>query len=96
MKLTNAFVYIMGNKHATTYYVGMTNNLERRVREHKNNKSNFTSRYNLHCLLYYEVVKDINTAIKRENQLKNWRRTWKIELIQTINPEFKDLAVDWA
>jgi putative endonuclease len=95
MKLKKGFVYIMSNKHATTYYVGVTNNIERRVKEHKNSESNFTSRYNLHCLMYYETISDIKTAIKREKQLKNWHREWKIKLIQTINPEFKDLAADW-
>jgi putative endonuclease len=95
MKLTNAFVYIMSNKHATTFYVGMTNNVERRVRQHKNNESNFTSRYNLHSLVYYETVSDIKAAIKRENQLKNWKREWKMELIKSLNPLFKDLAADW-
>ena len=95
MKLTNAFVYIMSNKHATTFYVGVTNDLERRVREHKNNESIFTSQYNLHSLVYYEILSDINTAIRREKQLKGWRREWKIKLNQTENPVFKDLAADW-
>ena len=96
MKLTNAFVYIMSNKNATTYYIGVTNDLERRVREHKNNKSEFTTKYNLHSLVYFEIISDIDTAIKREKQLKNWNREWKIKLIQTTNPTFKDLAVDWV
>ncbi len=95
MKLTNSFVYIMSNKHTTTFYIGVTNDLERRVREHKNNCSSFSKRYNLHCLVYFEVLSDIETAIKREKQLKNWRRDWKIKLIQTVNPHFSDLAVDW-
>ncbi len=96
MKLTNAFVYIMSNKNATTYYIGVTNDLERRVREHKNNKSEFTTKYNLYSLVYFEIISDIDTAIKREKQLKNWNREWKIKLIQTTNPTFKDLAVDWV
>jgi putative endonuclease len=95
MKLTNAFVYIMSNNHATTYYIGVTNDLERRVKEHKNNQSDFTSRYNLHNLVYYEVIEDIVTAIKREKQLKNWKRQWKMDLIQSMNPKFEDLAKDW-
>lgn len=85
----------MTNKHATTFYVGVTNNLERRVRQHKNNESDFTSRYNLYCLVYFEIISDIGTAIKREKQLKNWRREWKIKLIQLENPQFIDLAADW-
>jgi putative endonuclease len=85
----------MSNKNATTYYIGVTNDLERRVREHKNNKSEFTTKYNLHCLVYFEIISDIDIGIKREKQLKNWKREWKIKLIQTTNPTFKDLAVDW-
>lgn len=96
MKLTKAFVYIMSNKHATTFYIGVTNDLETRVRQHKNNESDFTSRYNLHCLVYFEIINDINSAIKREKQLKNWRREWKIKLIQTENPTMNDLASDWT
>jgi putative endonuclease len=95
MKLTNAFVYIMSNKNATTFYIGVTNDLERRVKEHRTNMGEFTSRYNLHCLVYYEIMSEINTAIKREKQLKNWKRSWKMNLIQTLNPEFSDLAKDW-
>jgi putative endonuclease len=95
MKLTNAFLYIMSNKHATTFYIGVTNDLERRVREHRNDRSEFTRRYNLHCLVYYEIISDIGTAIKREKQLKNWRRDWKMKLIQSMNPSFNDLAEGW-
>jgi putative endonuclease len=83
MKITNAFI-------------GVTNNLERRVQEHKNEKgSDFTSKYKLTFLVYYEVISDIKTAITREKQLKNWHRQWKINLIKEINPEMLDLATDW-
>jgi len=85
----------MSNKHATTFYIGVTNDLERRVREHKNNEIAFTSQYNLHCLVYYEILSDIKTAIRREKQLKGWRRDWKIKLIQTENPDFRDLDSVW-
>jgi len=96
MKLTNAFVYIMSNKNVTTFYIGVTNDLERRVKEHKEgNGSEFTSKYNLTHLLYYETISDIKTAISREKQLKNWHREWKINLIKELNPTMTDLAADW-
>lgn len=96
MKLSNAFVYIMSNKNRTTFYIGVTNNLERRVAEHKSGEgSGFTSRYNLTCWVYYEVISDISTAIQREKQLKRWYREWKLNLIKELNPGFIDLAADW-
>lgn len=96
MKLTNAFVYIMSNKNLTTFYVGVTNDLEHRVRQHKNGDGSvFTSNYNLTYLVYYEVIPDISTAIKREKQLKRWHREWKINLIKELNPDLNDLAKDW-
>ncbi len=97
MKLTNAFIYIMSNKNLTTFYIGVTNDLERRVREHKAGEgSEFTSKYNLTLLVYYEVIGNIRTAIRREKQLKNWQRQWKLELIKELNPQMLDLAVDWV
>ena len=96
MKLTNAFVYIMSNKNLTTFYTGVTNDLERRVKEHKNgNGSEFTSKYKLTHLVYYEMISDIDKAIQREKQLKNWHRKWKIDLIKELNSEMVDLAKDW-
>jgi putative endonuclease len=96
MKLTNAFIYIMSNKNITTFYIGVTNDLERRVKEHKNgNGSEFTSKYKLTHLVYYEMISDINKAIQREKQLKNWHRKWKIDLIKELNSEMLDLAKDW-
>jgi putative endonuclease len=96
MKLTNAFVYIMSNKNLTTFYTGVTNELERRVQEHKNGDgSEFTSKYKLTYLFYYEIIGDIKTAIQREKQLKNWHREWKIDLINKLNPKMLDLAIDW-
>ena len=96
MKLTNAFIYIMSNKNITTFYIGVTNDLERRVKEHKNgNGSEFTSKYKLTHLVYYEMISDINKAIQREKQLKNWHRKWKIDLIKELNSEMLDLAEDW-
>jgi putative endonuclease len=97
MKLTNAFIYIMANKNLTTFYIGVTNDLERRVKEHKDGKgSEFTSKYNLNHLVYYEIISDIKTAIKREKQLKRWHREWKINLIKELNPTLDDLAKDWS
>ena len=96
MKLTNAFIYIMSNKNLTTFYIGVTNDLERRGREHKSGDgSEFTYRYNLTLLVYYEIIGDIKTAIRREKQLKNWQRHWKLELIKELNPQMVDLAAEW-
>jgi putative endonuclease len=87
----------MSNKNLTTFYVGVTNDLERRVKEHKGGEgSEFTSKYNLTHLVYYEVITEIKTAIQREKQLKNWHRKWKIDLIKELNPEMLDLAKDWG
>ena len=92
MKNQNA-VYIMTNYLNTTFYIGVTNNLLRRVIEHKSqNKECFTSKYNLNKLVYFEVIESIEVAIKREKQLKNWKRQWKIDLITKDNPSFKDLS----
>lgn len=96
MKLTNAFIYIMSNKNLTTFYIGVTNDLERRVKEHKDGDGpEFTSKYKLTYLVYYEIINDIKSAIKREKHLKNWHREWKIDLIKEINPKMLDLASDW-
>lgn len=96
MKLTNAFIYIMSNKNLTTFYIGVTNDIERRVKEHKEGYgSEFTSKYKLTYLVYYETISDIKTAIKREKQLKNWHRDWKLDLIKELNPSMIDLAEDW-
>ena len=83
----------MANKHNTTLYTGVTNDLKRRVAEHKLhiNKS-FTDRYNAENLVYFETCNDITTAIHREKQLKKWHREWKEVLINEFNPEWKDLA----
>jgi len=94
MKNQNA-VYIMTNYLNTTFYIGVTNNLLRRVLEHKSqNKECFTSKYNLNKLVYFEITESIELAIKREKQLKNWKRQWKIDLIAKYNPSFKDLSND--
>ena len=89
-------VYVMTNYGRTTLYIGVTNNLERRVLEHKaGHGSRFTHRYALTDLLYFEVFPGIEAAILREKQLKNWHRDWKLNLIKTENPTLTDLAKNW-
>jgi putative endonuclease len=83
----------MTNIYNTTLYIGVSNNLERRVYEHKQGKvEGFTKEYKLRKLIYYEEYKDIKEAIAREKQLKNWHRDWKLNLIGKVNPELKDLG----
>jgi putative endonuclease len=90
------FVYIMTNKPNRTLYIGVTNDIERRVWEHKN-KSNisFTNRYKLNMLVWYEDFYNITEAISKEKQMKEWRRQWKIKVIFSMNPEWQDLALNW-
>ena len=91
--MKQGIVYILSNKNRTTLYVGVTNDIVKRLYEHRyENGSNFTSRYNCYDLIYYELQLTIEAAIAREKQLKNWRRQWKINLIKSINPELKDLS----
>ena len=88
------FVYILSNKANTVLYVGVTNNLERRVYEHKNKLiDGFTKRYNVDKLVYFETTSDVDEAIKREKALKNLVRRKKEELINSINPEWVDLSL---
>ncbi len=89
----NYFVYIMTNAHKTVVYVGVTNDLPRRVYEHKNHldKSSFTAKYNLETLVYYEEVSDPYHAIEREKQIKGWNRKRKEKLIESRNPKWEDL-----
>ena len=85
-------VYIMTNKTNTTLYTGVTDNLMRRVLEHKNKTNKgFTSRYNICKLVYYEVTHDVQAAILREKQIKAGSRKKKMDLINSMNPEWKDL-----
>jgi putative endonuclease len=86
------YVYIMTNK-SRTLYTGVTNNLMRRVREHKNKLvRGFTSRYNIQYLVYYESTSSVYAALEREKQIKGWLRSRKITLINSMNPEWKDLS----
>lgn len=94
MKHQNA-VYILTNYLNTTLYIGVTNNLLRRIYEHKTKQNEgFSSKYNLNKLVYFEITESIEEALNREKQLKNWKREWKITLIKENNPEFKDLSYD--
>ena len=94
--MRKGFVYIMSNKNRTTFYIGVTNAIKRRVLEHKTRKGSvFTSKYNLIDLVYYEIIEGIEECIQREKQLKNWHHDWKINLIREDNPEMEDLAADW-
>lgn len=81
-------------KHGTLY-IGVTNDLQRRVFEHKHDLiDGFTKKYQVHQLVYFEQTNDIYSAIVREKQLKKWYRKWKIELIEKMNPEWKDLSIE--
>lgn len=83
----------MANRYNTTLYIGVTNSLERRIYEHKNNLvKGFTQKYKIHKLIYFEDCMNIDDALKREKQLKNWHHDWKLNLAKTMNPELKDLG----
>lgn len=89
------YVYIMASK-SRVLYTGVTNNLERRVYEHKNKLvEGFTSKYNVTRLVHFEEANDVNVAIAREKQIKGWLRSKKISLIESVNPQWKDLSLDW-
>ena len=87
------FVYLLCSQKNGTLYVGVTNDLIRRVFEHKNGLADgFTKKYSVKNLAWYEVHEDIEQAIVREKQIKKWNRAWKIDLIQKNNPEWRDLS----
>ena len=90
------YVYILASKRNGTLYIGVTNNLERRVYEHKNNMiKGFTKKYNIHNLVYFEETNNINDALEFEKRIKGWLRKKKIDLIESMNPSWNDLAKDW-
>lgn len=91
------FVYVLASKKNGTLYIGVTNNLERRVHEHKSkiDVNCFTAKYNVNILVYFETFQYINDAIDREKQLKKWNREWKINLIEEENKDWKDLSEEW-
>jgi putative endonuclease len=93
MEARQYYVYVLTNRTNRVLYIGVTNNLERRIFEHKNKLvEGFTKKYNLNKLVYYEATNDIDGALEREKQLKNWHRDWKINLINSSNPNWKDLS----
>ena len=88
---TESYIYLLANKHNNVLYTGVTNDLIRRVYEHKNKLvAGFTKKYNVHRLVYYEVCGSIITAIEREKQIKGWSRKKKQDLINVLNPEWTD------
>lgn len=85
----------MASQRNGTLYIGMTSNLEQRMHQHKNKLiEGFTERHGVDTLVYFEECIDADSATNRERQLKEWRRDWKIELIEGVNPEWKDLSAD--
>lgn len=91
-KMNSYYVYILASRKNGTLYIGVTDNLIKRVYEHKRDLVHgFTKMYQVHELVYFEQTSDINSAIQREKQMKKWKREWKIRLIEKENPEWKDL-----
>lgn len=87
------FVYMMASGKRGTIYIGVTSDLLSRVRQHKDHlfRNSFTDRYDVTTLVWYEALGDAESAIRREKQMKEWRRAWKVELIQEANPQWRDL-----
>ena len=91
------YVYLLTNRNHNVLYTGVTNNLERRLYEHKNGLAEgFTKRYRVHTLVYFETTTDVKAAIAREKQIKSWSRARKNALIETTNPHWRDLTEDWG
>jgi putative endonuclease len=89
------YVYIMASK-SRVLYVGVTNDLQRRVEQHKQKLvESFTARYNITRLVYYEVTNNVHAALAREKEIKGWRRSKKVALIESVNPTWRDLSDDW-
>ncbi len=90
------YVYILASQKNGTLYIGITNNIQRRIYEHKNNLiDGFTKKYKIHRLVHYEQTDSVESAIIREKQLKNWKREWKIKLIEESNINWVDLSLEW-
>jgi putative endonuclease len=90
------YVYLLTNWNHRIMYVGVTNDLIRRIYEHKNKlMEGFTNRYNLNKLVYFEDTRDIHAALAREKEIKRWRREKKNALVQTLNPNWRDLSEDF-
>ena len=89
------FVYILASRRNGTLYVGVTNDVARRVAQHREGQAgSFSERYGVHRLVYVEAHDDIGFAIQREKRIKRWRRRWKLELIERENPDWRDLYED--
>jgi putative endonuclease len=89
------YVYVLASQRNGTLYIGTTNDLIRRIYEHKNDLvEGFTKKYRVHCLVWYEAADTPLAAIAREKQLKKWNRAWKLRLIEEINPAWRDLYED--
>lgn len=90
--MKQGYMYILASKRNGTLYVGVTSSLFKRIYEHRNSfVRGFTQKYGVYNLVYFEVFEDIENAIVREKQIKNWKRSWKIELIEQENPCWDDL-----
>ena len=95
--MDNFYVYIMASKRNGTLYIGLTNELERRVIEHKDKiLDGFTAKYSIDQLVWYESFETYAEAFERERRLKKWKRNWKIELIESENPNWRDLSREWV
>ncbi len=91
------YVYILTNMNNKVIYIGVTNNLERRVYEHKNKLvKGFTEKYNLDKLAYFEETAEVKSAIFREKEIKKWRKEKKDRLVEATNPEWEDLSLEWS
>ena len=96
MKRKGGFVYVVSNWNNKVIYIGVTSNLEKRLYEHKNcSIKGFSSKYKTNKLVFFEEFGEIQYAISREKELKKWRREKKDRLIETMNPQWKDLSLDW-
>jgi putative endonuclease len=90
--MNSYYVYILASRRNGTLYIGVTNDLVRRVYDHKTRTiEGFTEKYGVHTLVYYEPYTDVYDALTREKRLKKWKRQWKIDLIESVNPDWKDL-----
>ena len=90
------YVYILTNQYDNVMYIGVTNNLKRRLYEHKKELvEGFTKKYHVHKLVYFEQTPDVRAALEREKQLKGWTRAKKNALVETINPQWRDLSEEW-
>ena len=90
------YVYFLTNRTDSVLYVGVTNDLRRRLFEHQNELADgFTKRYHVHKLVYFETTTDVKAAIEREKQIKSWSRARKNALVKTMNPKWEDLSLEW-